>query len=85
MFAALDNAASGIPSVRRFLVGARMTHGAAYEKAMPQDFPFAAIIEFDDLAGLQEYLSHASHARLAELFYSLQEAALAYDYEVKAV
>jgi hypothetical protein len=85
MFAALNTAASEIPSVRRFRVGARVTHGAAYEKAMPQDFPFAAIIEFDDLAGLQEYLSHPSHARLAGLFYSLQEAALAYDYDVRAL
>ena len=85
MFTALNSAASGIPSVRRFHVGARVSHGAAYERAMPQDFPFAAVIEFDDLAGLQEYLSHAAHARVAELFYSLQEAALTYDYDVKVL
>lgn len=82
MFAALNSAATEIPTVRRFHVGRRVTHGAAYEMGMPQDFPFAAIIEFDDLGGLQTYLSHAAHDRLAALFYSLQEAALAYDYEV---
>ena len=81
MFAALNAAASEIPTVRRFQVGARVTHGAAYEKLMPHDFPFAAIIEFDDLAGLQAYLQHPLHARLGQLFYELQEAALAYDYE----
>ena len=85
MFAALDGAAREIPSVRRFYVGARVTHGAAYEKAMPQDFPFAAVIEFDDLSGLQAYLAHAAHQRLAELFYALQESALAYDYDVNSL
>lgn len=85
MFAALHTAATGIPSVRRFHVGARVTHGAAYEALMSQDFPFAAIIEFDDLAGLQAYLRHPHHEALGQLFYRLQEAALAYDYEVNAV
>jgi hypothetical protein len=79
---ALNAAANEIPTVRRFRVGTRVTHGAAYETLMSQDFPFAAIIEFDDLAGLQAYLRHPTHDRLGELFYNLQEAALAYDYEV---
>ena len=85
MFAALNAAAEEIPTVRRFHVGARVTHGAAYEKMMPQDFPFAAVIEFDDLPALQTYLRHPAHERLGELFYQLQEVALAYDYEVKPV
>lgn len=83
MFAALNAAAREIPTVRRFQVGARVTHGAAYEKFMPQDFPFAAIVELDDLSGLQAYLQHPAHERLGELFYKLQEAALAYDYVVE--
>ena len=82
MFDALTAAASGIPSVRRFSVGTRTTHGAAYEKAMREDFPFAAIVEFDDLAGLQAYLRHPQHEKLGALFYQLQEMALAYDYEI---
>jgi stress responsive alpha/beta barrel protein len=83
MFAALNAAASGMPTVRRFQVGARVTHGAAYEEFMLHDFPFAAVIEFDDLAGLQAYLRHPTHERLGQLFYELQEAALAYDYDIK--
>jgi hypothetical protein len=83
MFAALKAAAREIPDVRRFQVGRRVTHGAAYEKVMPQDFPFAAVIEFDDLAGLQAYLRHPTHERLAALFYVLQDAALAYDYDLQ--
>jgi hypothetical protein len=83
MFAAVNAAATEIPTVRRFHVGERMTHGAAYEKMTPEDFPFAAIIEFDDREGLQAYLRHAAHERLGELFYKLQEAALAYDYDCR--
>lgn len=83
MFAALDAAAREIPSVLRFQVGARVTHGAGYERLMAQDFPFAAVIEFADLTGLQAYLGHPAHERLGQLFYSLQDAALAYDYEVQ--
>jgi hypothetical protein len=85
MFDALWTAASGIPTVRRFHVGARKTHGAAYETFMREDFPFAAIIEFDDLEGLQAYLRHPHHEKLGALFYQLQEMALAYDYDMTAV
>lgn len=85
MFDALAAAARDIPTVRRFHIGDRVTHGAAYESLMAQDFPYAAIVEFGDLAGLQTYLRHPQHEQLGQLFYRLQEAALAYDYEVKAV
>lgn len=85
MFDALTAAAREIPTVQRFRVGTRVTHGAAYEKLMPHDFPFAAIIQFDDLAGLQTYLRHPAHERLAELFYALQDAALVYDYTINVV
>ena len=85
MFRALRSAATQIPTVRDFRVGPRVTHGAAYEALMSQDFPFAAIIEFDDLQGLQAYLRHSQHEALGELFYRLQAAALVYDYEVGRV
>ena len=84
MFAALHAAAKEIPTVRRFHVGARLMHGAAYEKLMPEDYPFAAVIEFDDLAGLQAYLQHPKHRELGELFYRLQDVALAYDYDARS-
>ena len=85
MYAALESAAREIPTVKRFRIGDRLTHGAAYEPLMHQDFPFAAIIEFEDLGGLQAYLEHPQHKALGQLFYRLQDAALAYDYEVKAL
>ena len=82
MFTALRSAATQIPTVRHFRVGARVTHGAAYEALMSQDFSYAAIIEFDDVGGLQAYLRHSRHEELGELFYRLQEAALVFDYEI---
>jgi hypothetical protein len=83
MFAALDAAARDIPVIRRFQVGGRITHGAEYEKLMRDDFPFAAVIEFSDAGGLQAYLHHPAHERLAQLFYRLQESALVYDYDTR--
>jgi hypothetical protein len=83
MFDALVSAATEIPSVRRFHIGNRVTHGANYERMMPQDFPFAALIEFDDLAGLHAYLQHPKHETLGALFYRLLDEGLVYDYEAR--
>ncbi len=82
MFHALQAAAAGIPSVRRFHVGTRLTHGPGYEQLMTEDYPYAAVIEFDDLAGLQSYLQHPAHQHLGELFYRLLDAGMVYDYEM---
>jgi hypothetical protein len=84
MFSALSAAATGIPSVRRFHVGTRITHGRPYEHLMEQSYPFAAVIEFDDLDGLQAYLNHAQHEKLGALFYQLLDAGLVYDYEMES-
>ncbi len=81
---ALERAARQIPSVRRVRVGRRVRHGAAYEKLSP-DFPFAAIFEFDDLAGLQAYLAAPGHDDLGARFYDSFAAALAIDYEMDGV
>ena len=80
MLEAIAAAAARVPTVRRFVIGSRLTHGAAYEHLGQPDFPYVAIVEFDDLDGLQAYLHHPEHKRLGELFYQLQDAALAYDY-----
>src|SRR5262245_42058049 len=83
MMTSLAAAASDIPSVRRFRIGKRIAHAAQYEQFMRDDFPYFALVEFDDLAGLQAYLRHPKHGQLGVLFYRLQDAALAYDYEVE--
>jgi stress responsive alpha/beta barrel protein len=84
MFDALRAAATDIPSVRRFHVGSRITHGRPYEQMMTENYPYAAVVEFDDLAGLQTYLNHPRHEELGALFYQLLEAGLVYDYSLES-
>ena len=72
-----------IPSVRRARFGPRVTHGRAYEQLMRADYPLAAILEFDDLAGLQAYLEHPAHETLAARFFAAFEEALMYDFDLK--
>lgn len=80
----LRKAAAAIPSVRRFQVGRRVRHGhPGYEQAMTDDYQYAAIIEFDDRAGLEAYLRHPAHQSLGAHFTASAERALAYDYEVR--
>lgn len=79
----LESAAREIPSIRRLRIGRRVRHGLpGYEQSMTRDFSYAVIIEFDDQAGLEEYLRHPSHAALSRHFATAGEQALAYDYEI---
>jgi hypothetical protein len=81
MLEALRIASTEIPSVRRFHVGKRVVHDTDYEKRMPENYAYAAVIEFDDLDGLRSYLAHPKHAELGRLFWALMDAGLVYDYE----
>ena len=72
-----------IPSIRRARVGRRVMHGRAYEQLMRTDYPYAALLEFDDLAGLQAYLEHPAHVQLATRFFAAFEEALMYDYDLR--
>ena len=54
LLASLVAASGGIPSIRRFRVGRRVTHGLpGYEQMMRDDYEFAAVIEFDDVDGAE--------------------------------
>ena len=80
---ALVTASRDIPSIRRFRVGKRVTHGLpGYEQMMRDDYEFAAIIEFDDVDGLKGYLLHGSHATIGRHFTASAARSLAYDYEM---
>lgn len=82
----LKRAASTIPSVRRFRIGRRVTHGVpGYERMMLEDYSFAAIIEFDDKAGLVEYLRHPAHQAIGADFTIAAQRGLAYDYDMEDV
>jgi hypothetical protein len=81
VFDDLRRSAEAIPSVRRVRVGRRVRHGiAGYERAMADDYSFAAVIEFEDLSGLKAYLQHPSHETIGRHFRESALRALAYDY-----
>ena len=79
---AFERAVRNIPTVRNVRIGTRVIHGAQYEKGMPDTGAFLAIIDFDDLSGLQTYLRHPEHDALGRLFYLSLSSAFVYDYEV---
>jgi hypothetical protein len=74
--------AARAPTVLSCRVGRRVKHGLpGYEQLMPP-FEFAAIIEFEDLDGLREYLQHPAHETAGRYFTTASAAALALDYEM---
>jgi acetyl-CoA carboxylase alpha subunit len=73
-----------IGSISRARIGHRITVGRPYERLMTVDYTHAAILEFDDLAGLRAYLEHPTHARLAARFFATFETALMYDFELES-
>ncbi len=73
-------AAAGIASVRRFVVGTRVAQPPAYVLGGFPEFPYMALLEFVDEAGLQTYLADPLHAELGRRFNEAAEAALIYDF-----
>jgi hypothetical protein len=83
LVSAFRTALQAIPSIRRARVGRRVTHGRpGYEQLMRINFPYAAVIEFDDTAGLAAYLAHPAHEQLGDQFFAVFEEALMYDFEL---
>ena len=78
--ASFETALREIPSIRRARVGRRFTHGRSYETLMSVDYQFAAVLEFDDEAGLKAYLEHPAHQQLGVQFFDAFEQALMYDF-----
>ncbi len=79
----LQHAAAAIPSVRRFRIGRRLRHGLpGYEQGMEKDYQYAAVIEFDDRAGLETYLRHPAHEAIGRHFTTSAAHALAYDFDM---
>ena len=81
---AFERAVTGIPTVRGVRVGDRVVHGAGYEQSAPA-MEYIAVIDFDDLAGLQAYLHHPAHEELSVWFRQSLTAAFVYDFEVGGV
>jgi Stress responsive A/B Barrel Domain len=81
---ALEGALQRIPSIRRFHIGRRVTHGAGYEALMPVPLDYGAVIEFDDLAGLKAYLEHPAHKALGSRFMQSLESSAIFDYQMQS-
>jgi hypothetical protein len=60
--AALENACRQVPTIRRATIGRSLPDDNG------RDFPYTAVIEFDDEAGFTTYLAHPLHVPLAALF-----------------
>ena len=71
-----------IPSIRRAHVGRRVLMGRSYEAAMRTDYPYAAILEFDDADGVRAYLDHPAHVDMATRFAAAAVERLVYDFEM---
>ena len=79
---AVERAIKEIPTVRGVRVGRRVTFGAGYEKTAPDAADFLAVLEFDDLAGLQSYLEHPAHEELGRRFNESIAAGMVCDFEL---
>jgi hypothetical protein len=82
LIGAFAQAVRDIPTVRAARVGRRVVHGAGYEQLAPDAADYLAVIDFDDLAGLQAYLGHPAHEALGARFNKSLQSALVYDFEV---
>ena len=80
---AYATAVRDIPSIRRARVGRRVLTGRAYEDRMRTDFPYAAILEFDDVAGVRAYLDHPAHKQISTRFFAATADSLMYDFEME--
>jgi hypothetical protein len=81
---ALDHALKNIPLIKRATIGRRITLGRLYDQQNPADYPFAAILEFENEADLRAYLDHDAHQALGQQFYLKADAALVFDYAAVA-
>ncbi|MCA1584766.1 MAG: Dabb family protein [Acidobacteria bacterium] len=82
LIAAFERALTAIPLIRRAQVGRRQQLERPYENVTREDYPFIAMLEFDNATDLGAYLDHPAHAALAERFFQSIEAALVYDFEM---
>lgn len=71
-----------IPVIRRACVGQRVLIGRPYESLTRLDFPYAAVLEFDDVDALRTYLDHPAHEAMATRLFAAVADTLIYDFEI---
>jgi len=79
---AFTRAVREIPQIQRARIGRRVLHGRPYEQLMRVDYPYAAVLEFEDLDALKGYLAHPAHDALGNAFFECFDEALIYDYQM---
>ncbi|MGQ0734954.1 MAG: Dabb family protein [Acidobacteriota bacterium] len=79
--AALEQALSHVPQIKRARLGRRRVLGQPYDSINRDVFPYAAVLEFDSEEDLRQYLAHPAHQDLGLRFYQAAECALAFDYD----
>jgi hypothetical protein len=78
---ALQNAVSGIPSIKRTTIGKRiLLDRPGYETQMAEHYEYSAILEFESESDLRAYLDHPAHLGLGRLLFTSADAVLAYDF-----
>jgi hypothetical protein len=82
LVSAFEEALANIPMIRRASVGRRVRMGRHYEQLMAVDYPYAAVLEFDDVAGLRGYLEHPAHGDVGAAVFQAAGNILVYDYEM---
>jgi hypothetical protein len=70
------------PAVRGVRLGRLIRHGAGYEDSEELSPAFIAILEFENLAGLQTYLAHPAHQGLGPRLRGSVRSLAVYDFEV---
>ena len=81
LIAALHQAVSGIPTIKRTTIGKRiLLNRPGYETQMAEHYDYSAVLEFDNEADLRAYLDHPAHVGLGRLLFTSADAVLAYDF-----
>ena len=81
---AWEAALKDIPVIRRARVGRRVLIGRPYESLTRLDFPYAAVLEFDDVDALRRYLEHPAHEAMATRLFAAIADTLICDFEMSA-
>lgn len=79
---AMRAAAREVPTVRGFRIGQHIEKPVPYVLSGFPSFPWVALLEFDDEAGLRAYLAHPLHVALGQRFNAAADAGMIYDYTI---
>lgn len=69
-----------VPAIRRAVVGKRTDFDAGYQRSLGDTtYNYLAVLEFENEAGLIEYLTHPGHRLIGKLFWELCESTTVFE------